>query len=57
MLLYENSGDINISEIDGDQVAIKKLNPHQSKKVIGIWKNPLVYMNKQTRELKNKIKE
>ena len=37
MISSENEGDINLTKIDGEQVAIEKLNPQQSKKVSGLW--------------------
>ena len=57
ILSYENAGDIHLTKICGEQVATKKLNPHLSKKVTGVWKNQPGDMTKQTKDLQNKIQE
>ena len=38
MISYDNSGDIHITKRDGEQFAIKNINTHQSKKVVGFLK-------------------
>ena len=55
ILLSENVGGIQITKRDGEQVSIRKINPHQSKKVMGVWQKSLLYMTKQTTELQNRI--
>ena len=55
MLSYDYAGNIYITKRYGEQVAIKKLNIHQYKKLMGVCQNPLGNMTKQTIDLKNKI--
>ena len=46
MISFDNTVDIHITKIYGEQVSIDKVNPHQSKKVMGVLQYPLVDMNK-----------
>ena len=57
MLSSENAGNIHLTKIYCEQVYFEDLDTHQCKKVMGVWKNPLRDMNKQTTEQKNKIKQ
>ena len=57
MLTSDNSGDIYIAKIDGEQVAIEKINPQQYKNMMVVWKNPLGDMTKHTTDFKNKVQE
>ena len=55
MIASDNEGDIHLTKRYGEQVNIEKLNPHQPKNVIGVWKNPLEYISKNTTYLQKKI--
>ena len=39
MISSDNAIDINITKRYGEQVTTEKLNPHQSKRTMGVWKN------------------
>ena len=56
MISFDNTVDIHITKIYGEQVSIEKVNPHQSKKVMGVWKNPLGYITKIQQTFKIRYK-
>ena len=55
MLSYENVLDILINKKDGKQEPIEKLNSHYYKNFLGVYQNPLEYMNNRTTDLQKKI--
>ena len=55
MISSKNAGDIHITNIYGEQVAIEKINTQLSKKGMGVWQNSLGDMTEQTKDLQNKI--
>ena len=48
MITYQNTGNIHINKIYGKQVDIEKINLQKYNKVMGVWKNILGDITKQT---------
>ena len=55
-LLSIIGGEIYLTKRYGEQVDIDKLNPQQSKKVMGVWKNPLRGTTKKKHTPKRRYK-
>ena len=55
MISYHNAGYIFRTKTYGEHISVENLNPHESKKVMGVFQNPLGDMTKQTTYLQDNI--
>ena len=55
MIIYQNTGNIHITKRYGKQVDTEKINLQDYNKVMGVWKNVLGDITKQTTDFQKKI--